>query len=104
MGALVIFVVTIAASLIGLFGNTKLIDKSLFRPYWFLRRKQYWTPVSSGFMHADLAHLFFNMMTFYFFGFPMQRLLGTTLFLVLYFAGMLISHTGTYFKHRRNPE
>jgi membrane associated rhomboid family serine protease len=102
--ALVIFVATIAISLIGLFGAPKLIDRSLFRPYWFLRRKEYDTVIMSGFVHADLMHLIFNMMTFYFFAFPLERHIGTTRFVVLYLAGLLISHAGTYYKQRRNPE
>ena len=65
--ALVIFVATIAISLVGLYGSPKLIDRSLFRPYWFQRRKEYSTVIMSGFVHADLMHLIFNMMTFYFF-------------------------------------
>jgi membrane associated rhomboid family serine protease len=102
--ALIIFVITIATSLIGLFGNTKLIDRSLFRPYWFLRRRQYDTIVLSGFMHADLMHLIFNMVTFYFFGFLLERAIGSTHFLLLYFAGLLVSHVGTYVKQKNNPE
>jgi membrane associated rhomboid family serine protease len=102
--ALIIFVITIATSLIGLFANTKLIDRSLFRPYWFLRKRQYDTIVLSGFMHADLMHLIFNMMTFYFFGFLLERAIGSTHFLLLYFAGLLVSHVGTYIKQKNNPE
>lgn len=102
--ALIILVVTTATSLIGLFGNAKLIDHSLFRPYWFLRRRQYGTIVLSGFVHADLMHLIFNMMTLYFFGFLLERALGPVHFLLLYFAGMLISHLGTYIKQKKNPE
>ena len=102
--ALVIFVLTIAISLLGLFGNPRLIERSLFRPYWFLRRREYDTVVMSGFVHADLMHLIFNMMTFYFFAFPLERYIGSIPFLVLYLAGLLISHAGTYYKQRGNPE
>ncbi len=102
--ALIIFVVTIATSLVGLFGNTRLLERSLFRPYWFLRRRQYDTIVLSGLMHADLMHLIFNMMTFYFFAFPLERVIGSVHFVLLYFAGMLVSHLGTYAKQKNNPE
>jgi membrane associated rhomboid family serine protease len=102
--ALIIFVVTIATSLLGLFGNPKIIEHSLFRPYWFLRRRQYDSIVLSGFVHADLMHLIFNMMTFYFFGFLLERAIGSLNFLLLYFAGLLVSHLGTYIKQKNNPE
>ncbi|WP_157994190.1 rhomboid family intramembrane serine protease [Peristeroidobacter agariperforans] len=102
--ALIIFVVTIATSLVGLFGNTKVIDRCMFRPYWFLRRREYHTIVTSTLVHADLMHLIFNMVTFWAFGFLLERAIGSVHFLTLYFAGMLISHVGTYIKHKREPE
>lgn len=103
-GAAIIFAVTVATSLIGLFAAPQLIDRSLFRPYWFLRRRQYDTIFMSGFVHADLGHLFFNMFTFYFFAFPLERYIGTVKFLVLYFFGLVVSDSWTYFKHRDDRE
>jgi membrane associated rhomboid family serine protease len=129
-GALVIFLVTIVVSLIGLFGAPQVIERSLFRPYWVLRRKQYLSVIASGFVHADLMHLIFNMMTFYFFGFLLESRIvhadlmhlifnmmtfyffgfllesriGTVRFVILYFAGLLISHAGTYVKQQKNPD
>ena len=102
--ATAIFLITIAASLIGLYRSPRLLERSLFRPYWLLRRQQYATVVTSGFMHADLMHLIFNMMTFYFFAFALESYIGTIRFLVLYFAGLLVSHGGTWLKQRNNPE
>lgn len=103
-GATIIFIVTIATSLIGLYGNPRLIDRSLFRPYWFLRRRQYDTIYMSSFVHADPGHLLFNMLTFYFFAFDTEAYLGTIRFLALYAVGLVISHACTYVKHRDNPE
>lgn len=102
--ALIIFIATIATSLVGLFGSPKVIDACLFRPYWFLRRKEYHTVITSGLVHGDLMHLLFNMMTFYFFAFPLERFIGSTWFAILYLAGLLVSHAGTYIKHKREPD
>jgi membrane associated rhomboid family serine protease len=102
--ALIIFVVTIGVSLLGLYAAPQLIEKSLFRPYWFLRRRQYATLVTSGFMHADLPHLIFNMVTFWFFAFPLERRIGSIAFAVLYVVSLALSELGTYLKHRGNPE
>jgi membrane associated rhomboid family serine protease len=99
-----IFIATIALSLLGLFGWQPLLERNVFRPYYFLRRKQYATAVTSGFMHADLWHLVFNMVTFYFFAFDLERRIGGAKFFVLYFAGLLISHLGTWYKQRNNPD
>jgi membrane associated rhomboid family serine protease len=102
--ALIILVATTAISLIGLFGSRKIVEQSVFRPYWLLRRKQYETVITSGFVHADLMHLIFNMMTFYFFGFALEQRIGTAHFVLLYLAGLIVSHAGTYFKHRNDPD
>ena len=103
-GATIIFVITIAGSVLGLYAAPQLIQRSLFRPYWFLRRPEYDTIYMSGFVHADLGHLLFNMITFYFFAFPFERTVGTVAFLVLYFFGLVSSHACTYFSHREEPE
>jgi membrane associated rhomboid family serine protease len=98
-----IMILTIGISLAGLFKNDRIIDMCLFRPYYFLRGKQYDTIILSGFVHADVGHLLFNMFTFFFFAFPMERFLGTIPFLVLYFFGLIVSHGCTWYKHRNNP-
>ena len=102
--ALLILAATVATSLIALFGSERLLDRCLFRPYYFLRRKQYETAVTSGFVHADLMHLLFNMLTLYFFGRGLEYQIGSGGFLVLYFASLLLSHLGTWYKHRNHPE
>ncbi len=102
--ALAIFVATIIASLAGLYAAPQVIERSLFRPFWFLRKKQYETVVTSGFVHADLAHLIFNMVTFYFFAFPLERHIGSAKFAVLYFLGLALSDLGTWRKHKDDPQ
>lgn len=102
IAATAIMGLTVGISLLGLFRLPRLIEKCLFRPYFFLRERQYDTMISSGFVHADIGHLLFNMFTFYFFAFPLERFIGTTAFLVLYFGGLVISHTCTYVKQRNN--
>jgi membrane associated rhomboid family serine protease len=102
--ALLIFAVTLVASLAGLYARPQVIERSLFRPYWFLRRRQYASIVTSGFVHADLPHLIFNMVTFWFFAFPLERQIGPVRFAVLYVLGLVVSDLGTYFKHRNDPQ
>ena len=102
VAAPLIMILTIGISLLGLFQNQKIIDKCLFRPYYFHRKGQWDTMILSGFVHADIGHLLFNMFTFYFFAFPMERFIGTIPFLILYFFGLVVSHTCTWYKHRKN--
>lgn len=101
--ALIILVAIVVASLAGLYLSPAIVERSLFRPYWFLRRREYDTIVTSGFVHADLAHLVFNALTFYFFAFPVEARIGPARFAALYVIGLVVSDLGTYFKHRHDP-
>jgi membrane associated rhomboid family serine protease len=102
--AAIILAVTLIASLAGLYASPRIIDRSLLRPYWLVRNREYHRLITSGFVHADLGHLIFNMITFFSFAFPLERRIGTARFLALYFIGLLLSDLGTYFKHRNNPD
>lgn len=102
--AMIIFWATLLVSLAGLYLSPGIIERALLRPYWVQRRNEYGSLITSGFVHADLAHLIFNLLTFYFFAFPLERAIGSLKFALLYVAGLLVSSLGTYFKHRHNPE
>lgn len=47
---------------------------------------KYWQLVTSIFMHADIGHLFFNMLGLYFFGTALEQLWGRDKFLFFYFS------------------
>lgn len=102
--AAVIFAVIVVVSLAGLYVSPRILERSVFRPYLVHRGQRIETLVTSGFVHADLPHLLFNSITFWFFGIPLERLIGTRPFLVLYFAGLAFSQLGTWLKHRGNPD
>lgn len=95
---------TIVISLLGMYQIPDIINKFLFRPYYFLREKRYDTMIMSGFIHADTTHLLFNMITFFFFAFPLEQFLGTGKFVALYLVGLVVSHTCTWYKERDNPQ
>jgi len=100
--ALPIFAITIVVSLVGLYGSPRLLERCLFRPYWFLRRRQYETIVTSGLVHADLPHLIFNALTYWFFAFQVERQIGPARFAALYLFGLVVSDLGTWVKHRND--
>ena len=103
LGAGIIFVLTIVVSLIGL-NRPELIEKTILRPYWVTRRNEWERLITSGFVHADYGHLIFNMITFYFFAFPLERAIGTSQFIFLYLVGLVLSDLGTWYKHRNDPD
>jgi membrane associated rhomboid family serine protease len=102
--SLFILIANIGLSLAGLFLVPQIIARCLFRPYDFAQGRNRYTAITSGFVHADLPHLIFNMMSFWFFGLPLERRIGTSAFVALYAAGLLLSLVGTYRKHRNNPD
>ena len=100
----VLLAVMVGASAIGLWLAPALIEKSLFRPHWLVPRREYATLVTSGFVHADFAHLLFNAFTFWAFGFGLERAIGSERFFWLYAFGLLASDLGTWVRHRHEPE
>lgn len=101
-GAAFVLAITVAASMAGLYAYPRLLEANLFRPYWLVRRHQYHTLLTSGLIHKDLAHLFFNSLTFYFFAFPLERMIGAGRFVLLYVLGLALSNTSTYLRHRND--
>ena len=57
-------------------------------PILFL--KQPWTIMTSMFLHAGFGHLFGNMLTLFFFGRYLTRLVGEFRFLIVYFGGGIL--------------
>jgi len=93
----------VVVSLAGLYRWPALIERNVLRPHGLAQRGDYHTLVSSGFIHADLAHLLFNGFTFWAFGFGLERRLGTPAFVTLYAVGLLSSSIATWLIHRRQP-
>lgn len=56
-----------------------------------------WQVLTYMFLHANFAHLFFNMWALFMFGMALEQAIGTKKFLILYFAcgiGAYLMHTG----------
>jgi membrane associated rhomboid family serine protease len=104
LGASILFAATALVSLLGLFAAPALIRAAAFRPYALFRKAQYWQLLSSGFVHANFSHLLFNLLTFYFFAFTLERRIGTAAFVALYVLGLLIGNLSTYVRHRNEPD
>jgi membrane associated rhomboid family serine protease len=51
-----------------------------------------WTLLTAMFMHSGFLHLLGNMVTLYFFGTFLARLIGQNWFLLLYFAGGIVGN------------
>jgi len=93
----------VACSALGLFAHPALIERNVLRPHELVQRGDYFTLVTSGFIHADVAHLLLNCFTLWAFGFGLERRIGTPAFALLYAVGLLSSSIATWLVHRRQP-
>ena len=59
--------------------------------------------LSSGFLHVDQSHLFFNMLTLYFFADPVIRYIGVPKFLAVYFGSLLAGSVFALSFHKKEP-
>ena len=60
-----------------------------------------------GFIHADWAHLLFNMITLWSFGMQVERVFSEWIspvgYLLFYLSAIVVSILPTYMKHQRDP-
>lgn len=59
--------------------------------------------LTSGFLHVDIAHLFFNMFTLYFFANVVINWFGQAKFLIIYFISLLAGSLLALFFHKKEP-
>jgi len=99
--ASVIFAFTIAASLWA-FSSDNAYAQMILHPYSVYRGQRRYTVITSGFIHNDWMHLFFNMLSYYFFAFTLERQLGHWQFGLLYFVSLVLSDLPTVYKHKND--
>jgi membrane associated rhomboid family serine protease len=79
-------------------------DLSFFRKYEFhmgsVRAGEQIRLISSGFLHADIAHLAFNMITLYFFAPVVIGHLGSLSFVIIYFGSLVFGSLLTILFHK----
>jgi membrane associated rhomboid family serine protease len=96
-----IFAITIAATLLA-FNDDSLKAKWMLHPYSVSRKKNMFTLVTSGLIHSDWMHLFFNMLSYYFFAFMLETRIGHWQFGVLYIASLVLSDLPSVAKHKND--
>ena len=90
------------------FNNRRLADRLILWPPAISRHRQYDRLIGYGFIHADWAHLIFNMITLFFFGRLIEQVMaqisGSMLTFPLFYLGALVvSILPTYLKNKNNP-
>ena len=90
--------------------NNVLKQRFLFIPYDVKNKNEYYRLLSHIFIHADISHLAFNMISLYFLGSTLDQSLiefydlnlGTCYFLTLYFSGAIFASLPSFLKHQDN--
>ena len=79
-------------------------DFTFFEKYKFntgaVRRGEHIRILSSGFLHVTNSHLFFNMLTLYFFAPIVIGLLGNFQFIIIYLGSLILGNLLSYYFHK----
>lgn len=103
--------IIIATSIISIaaLNNENLLNKLIFYPPAVSQKNEWYRFFSSGIIHADLAHLLFNMYALYLFGTGVENRFidlfgdkGKLLYLLMYVAALFFCLLPTYYKNKDN--
>ncbi|MEM2933253.1 MAG: rhomboid family intramembrane serine protease [Candidatus Pacearchaeota archaeon] len=68
-----------------------ILENIAIQPSFILKGEKLWTIFTSMFMHANLMHLFVNMMSLLFLGSFLERLIGSKRFLFIYIVSGIVA-------------
>lgn len=89
--AVVILLGTLMTS-IQAFRNREVYDRFILHPWSIVQNgRRLYTLVTSGLIHANATHLMINLMSFSFFAFYLENMVGHKNFLIIYFGSLIIS-------------
>jgi membrane associated rhomboid family serine protease len=97
----IIFIFTIVTSVYA-FYNEETYGKFMLHPYSVAKGKNVYQLITSGFIHKDWSHLGFNMFSYFFFAFDLEKTIGHWQFGLLYFLSLILSDIPSVYKHRNN--
>lgn len=101
----------VAISLWALYSNPIYFTKFAEWPYQIVHNKSFYQIITSAFLHANLPHLFFNMLALFSFGITLEQfwntqfgfLNGSLIFIAMYFVSLLVGSIFTVLLHYKDP-
>jgi membrane associated rhomboid family serine protease len=84
------------------FRDRRFEERFIFWPQAILGGRQYYRLLTSGFLHANGAHLGMNMLSLYFFGPMIEEVCGKAQFLLIYFAAIVGGNLLSLWVHRHH--
>ena len=85
-----LIIINIAAYFVSLFFNDATLNSLINYPKDLLSTHAY-TLITAGFLHANMGHLFGNMLALFIFGRVVERTIGSWKIGILYFAALIFS-------------
>ena len=64
--------------------NRELMNRFIMWPFAVKHNNEWWRFITSGFLHADFTHLFFNMFALLMFGFALEKRIGSRNYLIIF--------------------
>lgn len=103
---IIIVAITILISIAG-FSSEALVNRLILWPRKMGNPIEYYRLLTSGFIHADLMHLIFNMYTLFIFGSAVESLfsmlgMGQNFYLVLYLSGIVVASIPSFIRNKNN--
>ena len=101
--------VTIGIS-IWAFSDRQILGKFIMSPYAVIHDKQWYRIISHAFIHADWAHLIFNMIALWSFGIAVEHYFSMITdmpqihFYLMYFGAIIFSSIPDLTKKKNNPD
>ena len=88
-GNLIIFILTQFTPLFG--GYYEIVEKGALSWYYVFQKQEYYRILTSMFLHADISHLFNNMLVLLFVGGNLERIIGKWKYLFIYLGTGMIA-------------
>jgi membrane associated rhomboid family serine protease len=94
-----IFLFTIITSIYA-FYDKETYGKFMLHPYSVAKGKNLYQLITSGLIHQDWSHLIFNMLSYYFFAFNLERTIGHWQFGLLYIVSLILCDLPSVYRHK----
>jgi len=100
---LTLIAINVAASVFG-WSNPQFQAANMFHVGPIRQNREYHRMLTSGFLHVGVFHLLINMFVLFQFGATIEYSVGTTNFLIIYFASLVGGSLWAYLENFRNPD
>ena len=105
MLTIILIAITVGVSWLA-FERPGVLQRLILWPPAIDRSKQFDRLLTHGFIHADWSHLLFNMITLFFFGRVVERVMsqyiGPIGFVLFYLSAIVVAILPTYMRHRHD--